>query len=70
MGEVIAAFTGIGKTYFSSKHTEALDFVCMSFKYENLPLEFQSKRCKAADPENIENGSWRGEMRRIFWMCL
>lgn len=52
MGEVIAAFTGTGKTYFCFKHTEALDLVCMPFKYENLPLEFEPERCKA-DPENI-----------------
>lgn len=50
MGEVIAAFTGTGKTYFCFKHTEALDLVCMPFKYENLPLEFEPERCKA-DPE-------------------
>lgn len=57
MGEVIAAFTGTGKTYFCSKHTEALDLVCMPFKYENLSLEFEPERCKV-DPENIISLDW------------
>lgn len=57
MGEVIAAFTGTGKTYFCSKNIEALDLVCMPFKYENLPLEFEPERCKA-DPENIISMDW------------
>lgn len=47
MEEVIAAFTGTGKAYFCSKHVEALDLVCMPFKYGNLPLEFTPERCKA-----------------------
>lgn len=57
MGEVIAAFTGTGKTYFCSKHIGALDLVCMPFKYENLPLEFIPERCKA-DPENAISMDW------------
>lgn len=57
MGEVIAAFTGTGKTYFCSKHEEALDLVCMPYKYENLPLEYEPEKCKA-NSENIISMDW------------
>lgn len=54
---IIAAFTGVGKTYFCKKEPHALDFVCMPWKYTNfyeVSATFEEeKRYKARGKNNI-----------------
>lgn len=33
---VYAAYAGTGKSYFCQEHPEAIDLICMPFKYTNL----------------------------------
>ena len=33
---IIAAYAGVGKTYFCNQNPNAIDLVCMPFKYTNL----------------------------------
>lgn len=34
---IYAAYAGTGKSYFCQEHPEAIDLICMPFKYTNLP---------------------------------
>ena len=34
---IYAAYAGTGKSYFCQEHLEAIDLICMPFKYTNLP---------------------------------
>jgi hypothetical protein len=55
---VVAAFSGVGKTYFAKLHPDiAVDFVCMPFKYLLDSEARYGESCKA-DPDLDWNPDW------------
>ena len=58
---VIAAFTGVGKSYFADHVESAKDFPLMPYKYtdlgENTVTKAKGERSKA-DPSHILNPEW------------
>ena len=58
---IIAGFAGVGKTTFCNANKNAIDFVVMPFKYENLEeisKEYQGESIKA-HPDLILKRDWR-----------
>ncbi|MDR2596360.1 MAG: hypothetical protein LBC76_03455 [Treponema sp.] len=55
---IVAAFSGVGKTFFANLHPDiAVDFVCMPFKYF-LDLEAPYDESSKADPNLVMRPDW------------
>ena len=55
---IVAAFSGVGKSYFASQHPDiAVDMVCMPYKYILDPEAFYNESSKA-DPNMEMNPDW------------
>ncbi|MDR1183544.1 MAG: hypothetical protein LBK67_01960 [Coriobacteriales bacterium] len=55
---IIAGFAGVGKTAFARMHPdEAIDFVCMPYKYELDDSLDEDESCKA-NPDNVLRPDW------------
>lgn len=66
---IVAAFAGVGKTYFCGLYPQALDFVVMPFKYENYS---QIANC-CAEGESIkahESLELRYDWRDFYYQAL
>ena len=53
---VYAAYAGTGKSYFCQEHPEAIDLICMPFKYTNLSEVYgsiESDRKRGADKSQL-----------------
>lgn len=56
---VIAAFAGVGKTYFAEHVDDAVDFTVMQYKYRNLPdIGDNEAEQSKADPDHELNYEW------------